>query len=172
MCIRDSLKSIHIERLKRDFKIEHQQDVYKLSLKRWGTHPHFAIAYYIEKKQELFCTANTERGFEKLISKFNEYANNFNSDPEVRVQLSMLGLTEKILKRKITLNPYENLFIEEVPESRQKETDKMNHFIRMAMPELNAGKTPDIKKLTNKAGIPVDVAQQLVEIFLQKIKSF
>ncbi len=166
------LKSISIERLSQDFKIEQQNDVYKLSLKRWGEHPHFASAYYIEKKKELLCTATTERGFDKLTSKFNEYGNSFDPDPEVRVQVSMVAITEKILRRKITLNPYENLFLEEVPESQQKETDKMNHFIRMAMPELNAGKIPDIQKLANKAGIPVDVAQQLVDIFLQKIKSF
>jgi hypothetical protein len=165
------LKSINIESLSEAFKIEHKHNVYKLSLKRWGEHPHFASAYYSEKKQELLCTATTERGFDKIINTFNEYGYGFDPDPDVQVQVSMLAVTEKILKRKIRLNPYENLFIEEMPESQQKETDKMNHFMRMAMPEINAGRKPDIQKLAQEAGIAVDLAQQLVNIITQRMES-
>jgi hypothetical protein len=107
----------------------------------------------------------------RKLNKLNEYGYGFDPDPDVQVQVSMLAVTEKILKRKIRLNPYENLFIEEMPESQQKETDKMNHFMRMAMPEINAGRKPDIQKLAQEAGIAVDLAQQLVNIITQRMES-
>src|SRR3546814_10744602 len=42
--------------LEPSFRIEYNDGVYRLSLKRWSGHPHFATAYYDEKEELLLAS--------------------------------------------------------------------------------------------------------------------
>ncbi|MEZ4988265.1 MAG: hypothetical protein R2795_25095, partial [Saprospiraceae bacterium] len=52
----------------------------------------------------------TAQGFHLLTAKLLECGIAINPAPIVEVGPSMLSLTEKLLRRKIVLNPYEALF--------------------------------------------------------------
>jgi len=52
--------------LEQHFRIEYSSGVYKLSLKKWSSFPHFACLYYEEEAGILTLSAMTDKGYEKL----------------------------------------------------------------------------------------------------------
>jgi hypothetical protein len=46
--------------------------VNRLSLKRWGGHPHFAQIYFDENKNIVLLAASTDRGFLALVNAINQ----------------------------------------------------------------------------------------------------
>lgn len=163
------VRSFSSDEIRKHFMLEYNAGIYKLSLKRWDKNPHFSVAYYNENKEEMLCTAMTDRGFEKLIDKFNQLGYPFDYDPEVRVHPTMLNIAEEILNREIVLNEYEGLFSAEPSEAETEESDKINHFLSLVIPELNAGENPDIQKMAQKAGIDLSVAQGLVSHVIDRL---
>lgn len=67
------------------------KDVYRLSLKNWNGPPHFAEAYFDENKQIILLSSLTEKGFMALAEGLNKCGYNFDSEPAIRVNLSMLN---------------------------------------------------------------------------------
>lgn len=163
------VESFDSAQLRKYFRIEYNAGVYRLSLKRWDKPPHFSIAFYDENKKEMLCTAFTENGFDKLLSKLNELGFPCIFDPDIRVHPMMINITGEILKRKITLNEYEDLFAVEPTETKTKETEKINYFLSLVIPDINDGKNPDIEKMALKAGIDKNIAEQLVAHVLGRI---
>jgi len=49
--------------MKKSFTSEFSNGVYRLTLKRWGGHPHFAQVYFDENKNTITFAASTDRGF-------------------------------------------------------------------------------------------------------------
>ena len=141
------------DRLAVSFTVEYNKSVYRLSLKAWQEMPHFAVAYYDEKRKSLLLTAMTDRGFNALVMEFNRLNYAFPIEPDVRVSLSMLSTTEKILDKKIVLNPYEKLFEKTTTPGEKKELTKMNELLAMMLPDLNAGREPDIDVLALRTGL-------------------
>lgn len=155
-------------KLEQDFTIESSRDVYGLVLNGWD-HPHFATAYYDEKEQLLTLYAMTDRGFEALVDTLNKYGYHLSREPEVRINPSMRTTAEEILKKQIQLHPYEDLFAEEdVPPEEQEETDKINYMMELALPEINAGKQPDIDALAREADLDVETAREIMKTVMDK----
>ena len=61
------------DRMKKDFKVEYQGGVYRLGLKGMDEFPHFAMAFYKEDGNMLNVVSMTDRGFQKLVKKLNNY---------------------------------------------------------------------------------------------------
>jgi hypothetical protein len=163
------IDSIDTRPLTKTFKSEYNEGVYRLSLKNWSKSPHFSQAYYDENQKLLLISSMTERGFNKLILGLNEYGFNLSADPLIRVNLTMLTTVSEILKRKIKLNEYEDLFSRETSESDKENMDKLNIFLGLIIPEINTGRKPDIQTLASKAGVDIATARNLVEEIMKKL---
>lgn len=164
------LESLDTEPLKENFKVEYNAGVYRLSLKRWDAMPHFAVAYYDEGEAVLMLTSMTERGFDALTRKLNDYGLGLPTESQIRIHPTMLVTAERIFNRKLELNPYERLFTTESSPEVKEELEKMNLFLQLALPVINAGKRPDVEALAKQAGVDVSLAEQLVASTMDKVK--
>jgi hypothetical protein len=164
------LESLDTEPLKENFKVEYNAGVYRLSLKRWDAMPHFAVAYYDEGEAVLMLTSMTERGFDALVQKLNDYGLDLLAEPQIRVHPTMLVTAEGIFNTKLELNPYGKHFSTDSSPEVKEEIEKMNLFLQLALPAINAGKKPDIEALAKQAGVDVSLAEQLVANIMEKVK--
>lgn len=162
------LETINTKGLTKSFKTEYNKGVYRLSLKNWSDPPHYAQAYFDEKKKIILLFAMTDRGFSALTEGLNEYGYNFSDDPHIRVNLPMVITASDILKRKIRLIEYDYLFSKETSPSDQENIAKLNTFFGLVMPALNAGREPDIDALAVKAGVDIQTARDLYKQIMTK----
>ena len=164
------LEFLDTEQFKENFKVEYSSGVYRLSLKRWDGMPHFAVAYYDEDEAVLALTSMTERGFDALTQKLNDYGFAFPAEPQIRVHPTMLLTAERIFNTKLELNPYGKLFTSESSPEVKEEIEKMNLFLQLALPAINAGRKPEIEALAKQAGVDVSMAKELVANAMEKVK--
>jgi hypothetical protein len=75
----------------------------------------------------------------------------------------MISTASDILKRKIRLIEYEDLFSKETSQPDQENLDKINTLLRLVLPDINAGRKPDIKGLAKKAGVDIKTAKDLIK---------
>ncbi len=155
---------------KKDFKIEYNDGVYKLSPDKWSEYPHFAEAYYEENEYVLFLCSMTDLGFEKLIQLLNKYGNDFDEIPDFRVNSAMIVVAGNILQKEIKVNIYESMFEIKPTEKEQEETDKINEAIQMMLPDINSGKQPDIEQVAKKTGVDAKTLNDLIQDVLNKYK--
>jgi hypothetical protein len=155
--------SINTKKLTKTFTTEYNEGVYRLSLKTWGSNPHFSQAYFDENRKILVLSAMTDRGFVALVDELNEYGYNFSDDPFLRVNLSMVSTASDILKKKIRLSEYEDLFTKTTTPASKKNLEDHNLFIGLVLPEINAGIDPDINAAAKEAGIDLATAKILVK---------
>ena len=156
------LASLNTKNLTKKFKSEYHNGVYRLSLKNWDKPPHFAQVFYDEKKGSILLSAMTDRGFDALVNALNGFGNNFSEDPFIRVNISMLNVASEILKKKIRLIEYEDLFSKKASVSDQKNLEKINLFLRSVMPDINANREIDIQQLADTAGVDIKIARKLI----------
>jgi len=164
------LATIDTRNLTRSFKTEYNKGVYRLSLKNWNEPPHFSQAYFDENRKIILLTSMTDRGFKALSEGLNEYGFDFSADPFQRVNLSMLSTSADILKRKIGLNEYENMFSKETSQPEKENLDKLNQLLKLVLPDINAGREPDLESLAAKAGVDIDTAREVIEQIRDKFK--
>jgi hypothetical protein len=164
-------ESIDTEKLRADFKVEYSKDVYRFSISTFDNFPHLAAAYFDEHTNRFVVTAMTEKGFGSMIKALNKNDIEIDEEPQIRIHPSMLATTEKILRKKLQLNPYERLFEGESSPVQKVELEKINNFLKSVLPELNSGKMPDIEVLATQAGIDKTFAKELLEDAIAKIES-
>ena len=92
------------------------------------------------------------------------------TESQIRIHPTMLVTAERIFNRKLELNPYERLFTTESSPEVKEELEKMNLFLQLALPVINAGKRPDVEALAKQAGVDVSLAEQLVASTMEKVK--
>ncbi|NOY36344.1 MAG: hypothetical protein GXO83_02075 [Chlorobi bacterium] len=166
------MDTINTSALRNSFKIEHNDEAYRFSLKDWDIFPHFAQAYFDEKKRIIVLTAFTDRGFHALVSGLNKFGHHFSDIPFVRVKPSMIATAENILKTEIVLNEYEEIFSDEKDTEDNEEMEKINAFLTMALPDINTGRQPDIDALAEKAGVDINTARDLIREVMKKLDNF
>ena len=149
--------------LKKDFITEYDSGVYRISHKKWGEHPHYAQVYFDENKQLLLFSAMTERGFDMLVEAFNAYGYEFPAESYLRVNMTMVTTANEILKRKVLLNEYHDLFQEDPDPESEKVLEEINAFIALVLPDINAGRVPDIEEAIRKSGIDPENARNVME---------
>ncbi len=157
------LDEINTKELKKSFKSEYIEGVYRFTLNDWGEHPHFSNAYFDERKKIIVLSAMTDRGFRALVSGINAYGYSFPDEPFIRVNTSMLVTAKNILKKELILNEYDGLFHIEPSKEEQGELDKLNAFMAMILPDINSGRKPDIELMAKKAGLDIETARDLVK---------
>lgn len=161
-----STKNLH-----KDFTIAYANNVYQLLLKGWSDHPHFCSAYYDENRKVLFLFSMTDRGFHTLAERLNKAGFNLFPDPDIRVTIAMSTTAGHILNKDIILNEYEDLFAKEQPAADTEHMNKLNALLGMALPDLNAGRKPDIKKLALRSGLDEESVESLLKHVYEKINN-
>lgn len=160
----DAIDSIDTEALKKQLSIRWNKDIYRISHKKWTDPPHFATAYFNENSCELTRYAMTETGFRELTRILINAGLPIGQNEDYSVGVSMMMTMEDILKRKIHLHEYETFFPEKNDNPiSQKELDKINRFMNLLLPYINAGKQPDLNVLAQHSGIDSEEAQNLYE---------
>ena len=104
-----------------------------------------------------------------LAAGINDYGYQFSDESFIRVNTSMLVTAKDILKKELVLNGYDGLFHIEPYEEVQGELDKLNAFMAMILPDINAGRKPDIEAMAKKAGVDIETARDLVKNVLGKL---
>ncbi len=164
----NAVQSFDSSELKKNFKIEYAEAVYRISFGAWSDAPHFAIAYYLEEQQHLQIRSMTDRGFQALVTALNRHGFGLPTEPDIRVKISMLVSIKHILGKDIQLNPYEELFKIEPEPAAKEEIDKLNHLFALALPIINARQEPDIQALAKEAGVDEATARELLKDILRK----
>jgi hypothetical protein len=160
---------INTKSLTVSFISEYNKGIYRLALKRWKDHPHFATAWYDEEKMTITLTSMTDRGFGALVRGLNKYGYEFSPDPFIRVKPSMLQTSSDILKRNINLTGYEELFRKESSPAEKKTLNLLNEVLTMAMTDINAGRKPDPESYAKKTGVNPQTARDIVAKALESI---
>jgi hypothetical protein len=102
------LDSINTKELRKSFKAEYNNGIYRFTLNNWGEYPHYVNAYYYERKRIIILSAMTDRGFRALAAGMNSYGYDFPDESFIRVNTSMLVTAKDIFKKKeIILNEYD-----------------------------------------------------------------
>jgi hypothetical protein len=166
----EELETIEVEALKKYFKVEYNRNVFRITLKSWDKPPHFAAAYFDEEKNQFVISSMTERSFVKLTEKLNDCGLDISPEPQVRIHPSMLTTSEQILKKKLTLNPYEQLFVPESTPAQKAELEKINTFLQSVLPAINSGRNINIEALARAAGVDESLAKKLVADTVRRIE--
>jgi hypothetical protein len=164
------LDTLDTASLKSGFTTGYEKGVYRITPKKWGEPPHFAQAYYDEEKQLLLFSAMTRRGFGALVEAFNAFGFEYPAEPYLSVNMTMVSTAAGILKRKVVLNEYLELFQEESDPGKDKMIEDINAFIALVMPDINAGITPDIEAAARKTGVDPRTARDLVKSVMQSLE--
>jgi len=149
----NDLEELSTKDLAADFTTEKTKNVHRITSKKLGEFPHFAVAYYDERKKELLSTALTLNGFEWLTKTLVKAGINLNTEADIILSPAMLSIAKTILDKDIVLNPYERMFSKKMDEPESDHLKKLNHFLDLAMPFYNNQEEPDIKRLADEAGI-------------------
>jgi hypothetical protein len=156
------LDSMNTKKLTKHFKSEYNNGVYRLSLKTWYKPPHFAQVFFDENKGLILLSAMTDRGFDALVSALNGFGFDISEEPFIRVNISMLNVASEILKKKIRLVEYEDLFSKKTSVSDQKNLEKINLMLRSVLPDINANREIDIEQIADEAGVDIKIARKLI----------
>jgi len=165
-----NMENMNTRNLTDSFITEYNKGVYRLSLKKWNEHPHFSQAYFDENSKTLLLSSMTDRGFSALVEGLNKYGYEFSDEPLIRVNLTMVSTASEILKKKIDLIKYEKLFSKKSSPAEKENLDKLNLLISLALPDINAGREPDIKSLAVKAGLDLETAQDVLAQVSKNLK--
>jgi hypothetical protein len=113
----------------------------------------------------------TDRGFYTLAQRLNKAGFNLFPDPDIRVTIAMSTTAGHILNKDIILNKYDDLFVKEQPPVDSEHMNKLNALLGMALPDLNAGRKPDIKTLALHSGLDEESVESLLKHVTGKIDS-
>ncbi|MBL7111180.1 MAG: hypothetical protein ISS19_04485 [Bacteroidales bacterium] len=163
------LDTLDTAALKKSFKTEYDSGVYRLSHKEWGEPPHMAQVYYDEKLKLILFTAMTGRGFRELVNGIKVFGYHFSNEPFISINTSMVVTAQNILQKNVVLNEYEELFHVEPDEGKQGVVDEMNAFMALVLPDINAGRMPNIEAAARKSGLAIETAHDLVNMVTGKL---
>ncbi|WP_336517025.1 hypothetical protein [Pollutibacter soli] len=150
-----------IEKLKQDFMIEHKETVFNLKHEALSLPPHYAEVFLDENLKIILVSAMTDYGFIELTGLLQKHGFDASTEPDIRVHLPMLALTEDILNKPAILNPYSDLFHPDTPSEDPEVEQKLNHFISSLIPLINSGEKFDLELLANETGIDIETATQI-----------
>jgi hypothetical protein len=158
-----------VQALKKDFRVEYAEGVFKLSHEVWSELPHFAEAYYEEASGKILLFALTDRGYRELSALLIAHGIEIPTEPDVRLHIPMGIVIKKALKRTPDLNPYSRLFETRTSPESQEQMSKLNRFLALALPYINSGRQPDIAALAKEAGVDPEMAGAMLQNAMDKI---
>lgn len=158
-----------MQALKKNFKIEYAEPIFKLTHNVWSEPPHFAEIYIEEESGTLLLYALSDQGYRELATILNAHGISAPTEPDIRLHLSMSHVIERILKKELLLNPYGHLFESRQSPETEAELSKLNRLMTLALPYINSGQQLDIPALAKEAGVDPEVAKELLEKSMSRI---
>ena len=158
-----------VQALRKDFRVEYAEGVFKLSHEVWSEPPHFAEAYYEEATGKILLFALTDRGYRELSALLIAHGMEIPTEPDIRLHIPMGIVIKKALKKAPVLNPYSKLFESRTSPESQAQMSKFNRFLALALPYINSGQQPDIAALAKEAGIDPELAGELLQTAMGRI---
>lgn len=159
----------NVQALRKDFRVEYAEGVFKLSHEAWSEPPHFAETFYEEASGKVLLFALTDRGYRELSTLLVAQGMEIPAEPDIRLHIPMGMVIKKTLKKSTVLNPYSQLFETRKSPEGQAEMSKINGFLALALPYINAGQRPDIAALAREAGIDPELAAEILQTAMEKI---
>ncbi len=158
-------------KLKKAFVLEYSPGVYRMKPSVWSEAPHFATAYYDEKKKMLLLTSLTDGGFQALVDLLNKNGIDIPDEPDIRVNFSMLRSIKEILGKDVLLNPYEKLFEVKSAPADNEVMARLNRLLSLALPYINSGQEPDVEAIAKEAGVDIKTAKELLGHSIKRINT-
>lgn len=171
-CIsQDNVKQLDTQLLRTSFTIGWNNDIFKLALNQWDENPHYAVAYYDEKKHFLVRSALTLNGFNALSETLMAAGITIENQVDIHVSIGMIDTMQNILQKKLDIFKYEALFEKKSTKDETDDIAKMNHFLSLTLPYMNQGKTKemDIEALAKEAGVDIDSAKEMMKTIMKKV---
>jgi hypothetical protein len=159
-------------RMKKKFIVEYNKEVYRYTHKKLGEHPHFAQVFYDEKEGILLFQALTEYGFIHLVRDFNSLGYDIPEIAYLCVRLQMVTTAESILKRKIVLNEYDDLFRKDPDPSKAGLNKNVNEFLGLITTAINEGREPDIEEAARLTGVDPESAAGIVKAIRKQMEKY
>lgn len=167
----DEMAHIDTETLKQRFSIGWNKNIYRIRQEEWGKPPHFASAYFNEKSGELTRYAMTETGFRELTKELIKSGLKIGMNEDYSVGISMVLTMEEILRKKIKINEFEDLFPEtENDQASEKGLEEINRFLQLLLPFINAKTQPDLPSLAQQSGVDIETARSLYDQLKMKFR--
>ena len=157
-------------KLKKKFISEYNEGVYRFTHRELGMHPHFAQIYFNETDKSLLFNTMTLSGFNRLVEEYNSLGYNVPDVPYLMVHLQMISTAESILKTKIVLNEYEELFRKDPDPAGDEHSKKVTKFLEQVIPQINDGLEPDIGAAAQNAGLDPVTANKIVTLIWKQIR--
>ena len=152
--------------LEQEFQVEWNDGVFRLQLEDWKGGPHFAAAYYIQERQELFRYAMTRAGFDALTSKLIGMGWAIGREADYCVSLSMASSFSRVLRRDLVVNEWDRKFTTANEQAMPEEAmNDLNVFISDLMPYINSSETPDLEMLASRHAVDLQTAKDLYAHF-------
>ncbi len=161
---------LDVRKLSIAFKVEFNKGVYRIALRHWDNPPHFAVAYYREREQEISLHAMTARGFKKLAEALVMNGIAIPKKPQLRVHPSMPATAGKILKKTVRIDSFESLFEKKESRENNEVLDRMNALIGRILPDINSGRTPDLEKLSKEFDMEYDSVKTVVSHMMERVE--
>jgi hypothetical protein len=158
-----------VQALRNNFRVEYAEGVFKLSHEAWSEPPHFAEAYYEEPTGKILLFALTDQGYRELSALLIAHGMEISTEPDIRLHIPMGMVIKKVLKKSPVLNPYSQLFETRTSPESQAEMSKINGFLALALPYINAGQRPDITALAREAGIDPELAAEILQTAMGRV---
>jgi hypothetical protein len=155
--------SFNPDAMKQAFNVEQKKGVYKLTLRGWGGHPHFAEAYYDRKTLRVLLTSWTERGYQELTGALAAAGHRVWPYPELMVTMAAIPILDRILHCSLLEHPYSDLFAEKPTTAEHREIERVNAFLDFLADDVNAGRPCDVDALARRLGVDVTLARQLYD---------
>jgi len=80
----------------------------------------------------------------------------------------MLVTAKRILKKDISPNKLDRNFPDPGTPEKDETVDKINNFLALVLPDINAGRKPDTRWAAEQTGILPEDAEQIVSDVLKK----
>lgn len=156
--------------LEKDFKAEYDpgHGIYRFTLKRWGGPPHFSTVYFDEKRRVLRLTSMTDRGYSRLAEKLMQNGIAVPEEPYIRASVTIIVTASQILNRALTTEVYSHYFSNH--EEEPPEMDMLRDYLDLAIPFINSGQYPDVKKLAAMTGTDPEEAEKLTQQVWKKLR--
>jgi hypothetical protein len=168
MMAEHDLDSLDTAALRKSFQTEYSNGVYRFTPREQGDNAPLPEAYYDENQKLILFTAMTARRFREMVDGVNRFGYDFPVEPFLSVNTSMVATAKKILRKEVVLNEYQDLFHVDPDPVQKKVLGEMNDFITRVLPDMNAGRDPDIGAAIRATGIPVETAIDIMNMLNEK----
>lgn len=152
------------------FDLELAEGVIKITHPVWSEPPHFAEVFYDPKGAFVLLQSMTESGYVEMRRLLNDSGFSFPDEPDICLHLTMKSTIERLLRKKLVLNPYEDFFDIPASDSETATLEKLNKILKLALPYINNDLEPDFNRIAEEAGVEPEIARDLIKNSLDRIK--